>query len=731
MNDKYKYFKIEATEIIENLTKGLLELEKRSEDPGLIQDMFRYAHTLKGAANVVKLAEISKIAHKMEDRLVLVRDKKQPVTSEMITLLLDGASVIQEMIEAVKQGKSDDSVDATGILERLQVTPSNDLPIPDKKPIESTPSAPKVSSQESIPILAPAIEPKKFEILQAEKEDKKKSSKPASMSLQHETVRISHTDMDKLTNLSNEILINHLRLKNNVESLRRFSRNKISERWQWRFIKESISSDYIDSMLDDFEKLVNDLEVGLDRAYFFSNEMNDIIMNTRLIAVETYLYFYKKAIRDLSLETNRQVEFTIEGDDLLLDRSILDQIREPLYHILRNSIIHGIESPTERIQHQKPSAGKLLLRFEKIDDQVNIVCEDDGRGLDPEKLKTIAIEKKLIDPVSASKLTVKEAQELILQSGFSSAERITELAGRGVGMDVVQASVSNMGGTLSIQSQKGVLTRFTITVPMLMNMIDTFMVDVLKHNVLIPLRDVLETCIIQKTDIVHETGKPMFIFNGNPIPIVPLCDILGIGHLEEWSKKLRIIILKHKFDSMALIVNEFCGKKTILLKNLDNLLKCIPMIKSATILENGDPAFVLNIASLFERMKGLPIHISSAVFESQKQFVGSILVVDDSLTTRTNLYEILNGDGYQVELAKSGEEALEILDSTSFDLILTDVEMPGINGFQLAEKIRNRPETKDTPIVILTSLASDIDKRKGIQVGANAYIVKGSFDPSS
>jgi CheY-like chemotaxis protein/chemotaxis signal transduction protein len=264
-----------------------------------------------------------------------------------------------------------------------------------------------------------------------------------------------------------------------------------------------------------------------------------------------------------------------------------------------------------------------------------------------------------------------------------------------------------------------------LTFPLSVNMVDAFMAEVSGQNLLLPLKNILETRLVEETEIASEAGQQVIAFNGSPVPITRLSDIFGIKQKDNNNRILKTILIKGNLETVALIVDEYKGIKKILLKPLEGHLKKIGCINAATILESGDPAFVLNIADIFERIKEMPAKKTDSKLEENPQ---NVLVVDDSLTTRTLIEGILKGEGYLVQLAKSGEEALEILDKDSFELAVVDIEMPGMNGFELSQKIRQSPKDKDTPIMILSSRASDKDKHKGIEVGTNAYIVKGDFD---
>jgi two-component system, chemotaxis family, sensor kinase CheA len=714
MSDKYKYFIIEAEEILADLTKSLLDLDKNFDNPGLIKTIFRYTHTLKGAASMVKLTAFSSLAHKMEDRLADLRDKKKDVGHGDITLLLGAVTALEEIFRAIQKGDSEECVDLSKILKSLD-NESNNIIFP--------PEIKKIGTD-----IKTGIKTTHSTKTQAVKNSKKSKKKHDS----HETIRIPAQDMNKLSDMASEIRISHRGLRKNMEDLFKVvSKYKKIE----QMYSEKNSGKIIETCAElnkQFSDMLLFMEQGFDRASSFSCEMDEVIMKTRLMSVQSYAWYFEKAVHDIAVETGKSINFVIKGKNLFLDRSLLEHIKEPVYHLIRNSIIHGVESVQERKTAGKDPQSSIRLLFERQNQSVKIICIDDGRGLDLEKIKKSALKKSLINKNQADDMSDSDVKSLILQSGLSTGNILTQLSGRGVGMDVIKNSVSVLNGTLDIDSKKGQFTRFKLTLPLSISIADAFMVTCAGQNLLIPLKFVKETRLLDLSEISSEAGRKVISFNGSPISLVSLADILGIAKADNHlinnlksNKKLKIVIIKGNVDIAAIIVDSFGGIRSILQKPLTGQLGEIKSAQYSTILENGDPAFILNLLYIFDFIKGMPATVEAHESESPSL---SILVTDDSLTTRTLISTILKKEGFHVTLSTSGEETLEILEKDSFDLFLNDVEMPGINGFELSEKIRRNKKHKDTPIIILSSLASDDDKQQGIEVGANAYIVKSRFD---
>ena len=748
MEDELKYFKIEAEEILENMTKDLLALENENDNFELINNLFRYAHTLKGAASVFNLRVTTSLFHLMEDMLSIIR-KSKIIHSDDITILLDAVSTSEDIVDALKKGKSENEIDTLAIFQKLNAhvkqqekestikssdllktnyvtksnikTGSSPSKNNDTEPSKRTTIEPskkaviepsKNTDTESLK--KTAIEPlKNIDIEPLKKTDIEPSEKKTVSSLSTKAdsvnVRIKSHDIDRLTNLSNELLINNARMKDIMSDIKRFTSNEKS----------------IGKLCEnEIEKLENSME----RGHIFLKEISDIIMTARLIAIGNRKFFFEKIVRDISVKINKKVTFTLTGEDMLIDRDLFENLREPIYHILRNSLIHGIETNDKRIQKKKNEIGSIKLVFKKKGDLLHIQCIDDGRGLDPEKIKKTAKEKKIYTHSIIDEMTDQEALSLIFAPGFSTAKDITEFAGRGVGMDIIKSTITNLGGFIQLESKVNQYTNITITLPGSVNLIDTFMVRVAKHNLLFPLKNVAETRIVSHEEISYEAGSKVIIFNSLPVPLLHLSNLLQIENQSKDAMKFNVIIIKDQRNFAALIIDEFFGKKESIVKPLEGAIKKIKHLRSSTILENGHPAFVINVANIFEQITSQSRKEISATTESIQKSPDNILVVDDSLTTRTLISNILNEEGYVVKSAKSGKEAIEYISLYSFQLIVTDIEMPEMDGFELSQKIRSIDAYENIPIIILSSLSDDTIKRKGISVGANAYIVKSNFD---
>lgn len=709
MSEKYKYFLLEVVELLAELTQELLDLEKNPKDKSKVKKVLRILHTLKGSAGFVGLSVTSGLAHAMESCLIRFRDQDRTITSEHITLLLEAETLLEECISQVKQGKEDKAVNSHGIISKLSGKKDQAL----KADLETS-----LKSNDTPPLPGESQATKKNIV-------PKPSLPDADTGTPDETIRIKTRILNQITKLSNEILINNIWLKNTTAPMM-----NLVKKWD-RLAMESENSqglslvEPLDHLHEEIKQSLGRLEKKVSDTAALSKEINDLIKEAHMVPIKNQIFIYEKLVRDLSLETNKKIRFETKGNDIYLGRSLLDQIKEPICHLLRNCAIHGLEDPEERLEQGKPESGTICLEFVKEMGHVHIICYDDGKGLDAVAIKNRAVEKGLITQEAAGAISAEDAYYLILKSGYSSAKIVTELAGRGVGLDVVKNCISGMGGSISIESEKPRFCRFILTLPLSIDLISVFGIQIMGQHYLFPFRSVVETRLIKEKEILFETGKPIVKYNDTPIPLARLSDILDLSGTEKQTQHLSIILVRGNFEIIALIVDKLVGRMEVMPRKLEGRLGLIPNLLSSTILANGHPGFILDVAGIIEISKTL---IISDLNDATEQKKPDILVIDDSMTTSMLIEGMLSSNGYNVTLAKNGEEALEILSKNDFDLFVTDIQMPGIDGFELSKKIRQLHRYKDAPIVILSSRGTDAELRKGIEVGANAYIVKGTFD---
>lgn len=741
-NDPYKYFMIEAAELLGDLNRDILEFEKKPDNTDMLNRLFRYAHTLKGAAQVVGLVHISKLAHAIENLFSRTRDKKISLTAENISLIIETLDLISNIIESVKGENSEDAIDTTYILEKFEASdvPSQTADIKNRKP--------QTASQKPEPDNQPARQtPKPQQAETCPKIDSEIGPKTGN-----ETIRISLADIDYLMDQASELITSTIRLdqlhtglKNTAAVCHRLLTDcrKIKALINSAGAKPANQNQAYDELTRlsqkiDFESFYMNmlentavLDANTEELRQNSDSMYRIIHKARSMRVSDISYYFKGIARDLSVKLNKKLTFIVTGEELKFDRNLLQEIKEPLNQIIRNAAVHGIEDHEKRLSKGKNKEATIKLDFKKAGDFVIITCEDDGSGISMEKVKEAALKKGALGKKQGAEVGPADALQLIFASGISSSKIITEFAGRGVGLDIVKNKVESLRGLISVETEKDKFTRFIIKLPLSLNMIDAFLVESSGQQFLIPLNMVAKTGRVSQEEIESVAGKAVLTIDDAPVSLMWLGSILDLdnSHGVE-QEKIPFLLLTSGHGIAAFAVDQILGTHKIIIKKLKDKLKNINLFVGGAVLSNGLPVLVLNVAELFKISKTIEGGFSekTAEKETKTALIPRILTVDDSLTSRVLISGVLESKGYDVTLAVSGEDALNLIAQNKYDLFTLDVEMPGINGFELAEKIRKNFEHKDTPIIMLSSLAKDVHRRKGIQVGAQAYMVKGAFD---
>jgi two-component system chemotaxis sensor kinase CheA len=449
---------------------------------------------------------------------------------------------------------------------------------------------------------------------------------------------------------------------------------------------------------------------------------------------------FPKLVRDVARDLGKDVEFSMSGVEVELDRRILAQLRDPLVHLLRNAIDHGVGTPEERASAGKGPKATLTLSVNQADaGMVEIIVADDGKGIDPASVKASALKQGVITEAEAASMSNDEAINLIFQSALSTAKIITEISGRGLGLAIVKENIGNLGGKLVVETQKGRGTIFRMLLPVTVATFTGVLLEVRKTIVTIPKARLSRVVRVNASEIKTVEGRDVFSLNGTVIPLVRLADLLDIPAIEgEDNYDMLLVAVAFTGDSLlGLIVDEILEEQDVLVKNLGRPLLRVRNVSGVTILRTGEAVPVLNVTDLGKsarRAIGRVGSLTSTMQEPRRK--KRILVVDDTITSRMLMKNIMEAAGYEARTATDGIEAFatltQALTDEPFDLMLCDVEMPRMNGLELTKRLRQDTQLGDLPVVLLTSLGSKEDRERGVQAGANAYFVKSSgFDQSS
>ncbi|PDW04599.1 hybrid sensor histidine kinase/response regulator [Candidatus Viridilinea mediisalina] len=510
-----------------------------------------------------------------------------------------------------------------------------------------------------------------------------------------------------------------------------------------RTIHETSEQELLLDTLEHANVLINELMASLDqlarqatedqtRLAAVTDRMHGQIRRTRMLPLLTLINPLRLQLRDMARVANKRVALNLDDRGAEADRQVLEQLREVLMHLLRNAVDHGIETPQERLAKGKPEVGTITLHAEVSGDRLRLVIEDDGAGLDHEGIKRRALASGLMNNVEIERASPAELYDLIFLPGFSTRQTVSALSGRGVGLDVVRTRVERMHGRVNVQFEPGKTTSFVIDVPLSLTSSHGLLLRAAGGIYVLPLDAVQRIVMPEPGQIQRLEGRPVLRLGERALPLATLDDLLGFGSDRANSAHGLALLLGSGERQIACLVEAILGEQELVVHRLPTPLQRVRFVSGATILADGRVVPILDAVDLVRATTGAQRSLSLEVNEEQEQRMPLILVADDSITTRTLEKNILEAAGYQVRLATDGQEALEELrrlaDDGGCDLLLSDIDMPRLNGFDLTAQVRSDTKLRHLPVVLVTSLDSAADRERGVEAGADAYIIKRSFD---
>jgi len=483
-------------------------------------------------------------------------------------------------------------------------------------------------------------------------------------------------------------------------------------------------------------QLRNALYEDITRLEMISNELEEGVRTLRLLPLATMFNIFPRMVRDLARQERKQVELVIEGGETRADKRILEEMKDPIMHMIRNAIDHGIESPQKRRELGKPETATLKLRGYQTPSSIVIELEDDGQGLDVDAIKETALRRGVIRPDEIDSLTEGQIHALILRPSFSTRNMVTEISGRGVGLDVLRTNVERLKGTIEIESVRYQGCKIRIALGTTLATAHVLIVAVRGRNYALPVEFVETACLVDPQEIFTLEGRNTILYNEQPVSVVPLAQLLELSAetsttRQHKTSRLSCIILKAGPDRLGIFVDALVDEQDVVLKPQSQLLKRIRNVSGATILGTGEVCMVLNPQDLIQSIRSKPgsstrlIEGNGDQTKTQQRY--SVLLVEDSIATRTQEKRILEAAGFEVVTAVDGLDGFNKLQTRNFDAVVSDVQMPNLDGLGLTQRIRQHREYSELPVVLVTTLATDDDKRRGAEAGANAYITKGSF----
>ncbi|MGB9731424.1 hybrid sensor histidine kinase/response regulator [Calditerrivibrio nitroreducens] len=676
MDDLIQDFILESSEIIDQLDQDLVELEHRKNDLDLLNKIFRAAHTIKGSSSFLGFDKMSTVTHHAEEILNRLRKGEMVVVPEIMDILLEFVDVIKRILEDIKNGS--DTVNIDQIVKKLKLANEGKVSVASSATaVESDKKQPKVEQKD-----------------EGEGAQLKKATKAIE-----QTIRVDVSRLDSLMNLVGELVL---------------SRNRIAQ----------ISSELERKFEGDY--LVEQLLETTSQIGLITTELQLAVMKTRMVPIGKVFNKFPRMIRDLARDLKKEVDLIITGEDTELDKSVVEEIGDPLVHMIRNAVDHGIESPEERIKKGKPAKGKVHLAAYHEGNHIVIEITDDGKGMDPEKLKKKAIEKKVITPEEAKGMSKEEAFGLIFKPGFSTAEKVTGVSGRGVGMDVVKTNIEKLNGIISIESEIDKGSVFKLKLPLTLAIIQALLVDVSGEVFAIPLVSVIETVRINENEIHNFEGREVLKLRDSVLSLVRLDDVFGLEG--SFSQDIYVVVVALAEKRIGLVVDRLVGQEEIVIKSLGEYLSGNVGIAGATIMGDGKVRLILDVSGVMEIATKMPKKIKKGK-SLKKPNVSSgnmvnVLVVDDSSTDRKIMKRLLSSSGWIncVEVTNPHDAITATQDLNNIDLLITDVMMPDIDGFELARILRERGFNK--PIIAVSGRGEAAAGQKAKISGINAFMTK-------
>lgn len=754
----------EAREHCSRICDGLLNLEKTPGDAELINSLFRSTHTIKGSSRMMKLMGVTELAHKMEDLLDLVRAGKLVLTPGLADMLLKGNDFLQGMLLEITNGNKNPEA-PRDICELLERACSPEAVVGSASDTASggvIPEAPSQVIAEPVPhtkeqpvtvgVVDNSVRPVRPDTHPQTADAGQQAVHGAGQGLQHEPhsqpnvrkqadyLRVNAEKLDELIRLMGEIVSEHGHFRRDVMRLNELERQLSLYQ---RMVEEQLKSggtvygdDRLNLLASELKTVArNSISViknGVMMQEHLVDDLQETAMRMRMQPLSIVFDPMRRTVRELAQEMGKQVNFVIEGGETELDRKIIDRIGDSLVHLIRNAMDHGMESSSERVQAGKPPQGSITLSACYDGGCVTIALMDDGRGISIERIREKALMRQLYSQEALAGMSKSELVNLIFMPGFSTSQIITDLSGRGVGMDVVRRSVvEELKGTILVDSNEGTGSTFMLRLPLNLALFPLFRVICADKTVALPATSIVEMLTVPASELIEIVNKTAIRLREQLIPVVPLSTLLGLSQDGEKGRgELLIVVVKDGDEKLGLLVDDVTSRDEMVVKPLPEHLQNLKLVSGVTVGERGGIMNLLHVPELIRIAQGIS-GAGRKPARVEREHTASILVVDDSYNTREIEKSILEAHGYQVDLGVDGMDGYEKCQQKQYDLIVTDVEMPNLDGFSLTERLRSDAKYGMTPVIIVTSREKPEDKRRGIQVGANAYIVKGAFDQNN
>mgnify|MGYP001189991340 CR=1 FL=1 len=757
-------FRMEAEMHSAALESGIMDLEADPTASAKIEPLMRAAHSIKGAARIMGLDIAVKLAHVMEDLFSAAQEKKTVLDAHAIDVLLQGVDTFKRLsvvkADALASWLNEHEPEIAALASQLaqiltggQVSPVSPLPAPTapqaasaigpetaptkEKPVHSGPAAGAPVGQAAAP-----------HRMRAPREDSEppglREPGPAESD---NAILVTADNLSRLVGLAGECLVESQALRTQVQDL-----------YQLKFLLSELprilegvkvvsdKEDFLETCRDISSRAqrsagkcrevltrqIESFETYLLHWENLSNRLYNEAIATRMRPFRDGAHGFPRMVRDMARKLGKKIKLRITGEATKVDRDVLVKLEAPLTHILRNACDHGIESPQQRIAAGKPERGTIDLRIGHRAGMLSVTVTDDGKGIDPEQIRVRIVKRGMASADMARDLSEAELMDFLFLSGFTTAGAVTEVSGRGVGLDVVKNMVQEVQGTMKVHSTPGRGTTFQMDLPLTLSVIRTLLVEIAEEPYAFPLTRLDRVLLVPEENVLSIEDRQYIPFDGVNIGLVPAGQPLGLKSHPRESAGLPVVVVSDTLKQYGVVVDRLLGEVDMVVRPLDPRLGKVPNISAAAISEDGSPILIIDVDDLvrsidYELTGGRIARIARGEGYTAEAAVKRILVVDDSITVREVERRLLENKGYQVEVAVDGMDGWNAVQSGKYDLVISDVDMPRMNGIELVKSIRKDPASRHLPIIILSYKDREEDRLKGLEAGASFYLTKSSF----
>ncbi len=711
-----------VTERLARINRSMMTLESGADEEAGKQAL-RELHGLKGEARMMGFGEINSLVHEMEELVRAAQPRGYALSGGSVDALL----VVSDAVGVLAGAVAGDKPDVERLLGWLKQATAAELesgggapaPLPSAPvPPPSAPTPTLVAPPVPVPMAADsrgtvatrAVEPVR--------------AAPADAS-----IRITQHSLEVLTASTNNLLQRSRQAEVTAARRRQLSRELTA----------------LHRLSEDLGPAAAELATRLGRAKELASEINrrssmlateelkelsvlsEEITALRMVPLSVLFESYPRMVRELAKDLGKELDLVLEGEDERVDRSVLDALKDPLLHLVRNAIDHGLETREERVDQNKSPRGNLLLQARREGERLVLRVKDDGQGLSAPRLREVAVRRGLLDAQSAAALPDAAAIDLVFLAGFSSRDEVSDISGRGVGLDVVRSKLLSIGGEVTVETRPGLGSTFELRVPVSLSVAPVLFVQVGEERLCLTASNVVRAFTVEQTQLREVAGKPALSVDDEVLPFSSVASLLFAAPERPASEGELVLVLKGRGQSAAIAVDRVLEERVQAVMPLKGLLSRYPHLSGATPLSDGDLALVLSAPHLVATVHGRELRLGAGVSRKKETKRQKVLVVDDSPLTRELLVSLLESVGYQIVQANDGGQAIEVLGREAVDIVVTDLEMPNVDGLELTRRLKSHASWRGLPVVIVTTRGSEVDRRRGMEAGADGYVTKGDL----